>query len=407
VELPSALAALSGVWQGAAPATPKTPQHRARTAEETLARIAPLLPSAGVTRLADVTGLDRLGIPVVMAVRPNSRALAVSQGKGPDLAAAKVSSAMEALETWHAERLDWPVRFLRWSEMDGADRAVDPAGLPRLRDGLFHPDKRLPWTAAVDVVEGTDRLVPLELVHTDFTLPPPPGPGCFPMSSNGLASGNTHAEAVLHGLCELIERDALALSLAPGGPRPRRVALDSPLPSPLDAMVGRIEGAGCTLTIEELTSDIGVPVFAATIADGAEAAATAQAAGGFGCHPDRAWACLRAVAEAAQARLTRLAGSRDDLTADWFRHASPPPPESPPASAPVPLAAGPGFQGETVEDDLRFVVAQLTERGFRDILAVDLARPEFGLPVVRVLAPGLEHPPDPDVLPGRRALALR
>jgi ribosomal protein S12 methylthiotransferase accessory factor len=36
----------------------------------------------GVTRIANVTGLDRIGIPVAIAVRPNSRSVSVAQGKG-------------------------------------------------------------------------------------------------------------------------------------------------------------------------------------------------------------------------------------------------------------------------------------------------------------------------------------
>ena len=77
--------------------------HRVRHPQETLDLITPMFPDFGVTRLADVTGLDILGIPVVMAVRPLAATLSVSQGKGADLLPAKVSGAMEAIELWHAE----------------------------------------------------------------------------------------------------------------------------------------------------------------------------------------------------------------------------------------------------------------------------------------------------------------
>ena len=63
----------------------------------------------GITRLADVTGLDYIGIPVIMACRPNSRALSVAQGKGLDLDAARTSGFMEAAETFHGEHIDLPV----------------------------------------------------------------------------------------------------------------------------------------------------------------------------------------------------------------------------------------------------------------------------------------------------------
>ena len=59
----------------------------------------------GITRLGDITGLDYIGIPVVVAVRPNSRSVSVSQGKGLDLHQATASALMEAIEGFHAEEV--------------------------------------------------------------------------------------------------------------------------------------------------------------------------------------------------------------------------------------------------------------------------------------------------------------
>src|SRR5215470_14988881 len=81
---------------------------RARAPRETLRRITPLLPRAGITRLADVTGLDWIGLPVYQAIRPNSRNISVSQGKGLTRDQAKVSALMESLESFHAEQIDQP-----------------------------------------------------------------------------------------------------------------------------------------------------------------------------------------------------------------------------------------------------------------------------------------------------------
>ena len=71
----------------------------------------------GISRLADVTGLDRIGIPVVMACRPNARSLAVSQGKGLDRDAARASALMEAIELYHAERIASPLKLSSWNEL--------------------------------------------------------------------------------------------------------------------------------------------------------------------------------------------------------------------------------------------------------------------------------------------------
>src|SRR5512139_2548346 len=88
-----------------------TGTHRLVSPEKTVERIRRLSPVVGITRIANVTGLDTLGIPVVMVCRPNSRSVAVSQGKGLTLAAAKASGLMEAAETFHAERIDRPLRL--------------------------------------------------------------------------------------------------------------------------------------------------------------------------------------------------------------------------------------------------------------------------------------------------------
>src|SRR6201999_785112 len=74
---------------------------RSRDPEETLRLLLPHLERHGITRLANVTGLDRIGIPVYQAIRPNSRGLSLSQGKGVDEVSAQVSALMESLECHH------------------------------------------------------------------------------------------------------------------------------------------------------------------------------------------------------------------------------------------------------------------------------------------------------------------
>jgi ribosomal protein S12 methylthiotransferase accessory factor len=53
--------------------------HRLATPDETLTRARPFAARMGITRLGNITGLDRIGIPVAIAVRPNSRSVSVSQ----------------------------------------------------------------------------------------------------------------------------------------------------------------------------------------------------------------------------------------------------------------------------------------------------------------------------------------
>src|SRR5215469_14560882 len=81
-----------GFWQGT---------HRSAPPAETLGRIRPHLARCGITRIANITGLDRIGIPVTLAIRPNGKTLSNSSGKGVSLDAAMVSAAMEGIELFH------------------------------------------------------------------------------------------------------------------------------------------------------------------------------------------------------------------------------------------------------------------------------------------------------------------
>ncbi|MEO1103156.1 MAG: YcaO-like family protein, partial [Pseudomonadota bacterium] len=104
--------------------------RRAVTPDETWQRISPLLPVFGISRVAGITGLDRIGIPVFTAVRPNGRSLSVFQGKGLTRQAARVSAVMEAFETWCAETIELPVHFASFDEMQFRHPVADISKLP-------------------------------------------------------------------------------------------------------------------------------------------------------------------------------------------------------------------------------------------------------------------------------------
>ena len=165
----------------------------------------------GITRVANVTGLDAVGVPVVMVCRPNSRSVAVSQGKGIDLASARASGLMEAAELYHAETITLPLRLATYEELRYQYNVVEIDELPRDSDSRFHPNLRLLWCEGRDLLNEENVFVPYEMVHTNYTTPLPDGHGCFTATSNGLASGNATIEAISHGICEVMERDATAL----------------------------------------------------------------------------------------------------------------------------------------------------------------------------------------------------
>jgi YcaO-like protein with predicted kinase domain len=388
--------------------------HRTTSPASTIERLLPLMASMGITRIANVTGLDRIGVPVVMVVRPNARSIAVSQGKGLDLDAARASGLMEAAEIWHAERIDLPLRLCSYEELSRTQPVVDVLALPRVEDGCFGPALRLLWIEGRDLLSNRTLWLPYEMVHVDFTLPLPSGSGCFPASSNGLASGNHLLEAIVHGICEVIERDATTLwhRLDMPARASTRMDLRTVEDEACREVVGRLEQAGFAVAAFETTTDVGVPAFCCAILD--EGRPQAHGGIGAGCHPARAIALLRALCEAVQVRMTYISGSRDDLEAKEYQRATMAQRlrglralmrtgDGGRAFAEVPDRDFP-----SLADDLDWLLERLSAVGVREVAIVDLTRPEMGLPVVRVVIPGLEAPDDvAGFVPGQRARALR
>jgi ribosomal protein S12 methylthiotransferase accessory factor len=384
--------------------------------ERTWSRIKSILPEFGITRVGDITGLDRIGIPVWIAVRPNARTLSVSQGKGPDDISAKVSAAMESLEIAHAEQPGLRVEYASLGEIAARGDVVDVDSLPRMRGSVFGLSAAIPWTLAADWKTGAAVWVPYELVHADATVPRMRGAGVFIHSTNGLASGNIRAEAMLHGLCEVIERDALALfeQAAPEMQAARRLDLttiDDPIATRL---IERLAAAEIVPIAWDATSDIGIATVRVALHDETSDPVTRPlpASLGAGCHPDRRVAFCRAVTEAAQGRLTGIAGSRDDIGRSRYRDS-----QSAVAlagyrqaahdeSGERPFGGVPTHTCDSVTADLERVLAQLARAGLERVIFVDLGRPGMPVSVVRVIVPGLEGPIDsPSYVPGRRARA--
>jgi len=364
--------------------------------EETLLRARPFLPQMGITRIANVTGLDRIGIPVVMVCRPNSRALAVSQGKGLTLAAAKASGLMESIETYHAERINLPLKLGSYEELRHSHRLADVNRLSRPRDSIFHPELPLLWIQGYDLLQKEPVLVPFEMVHANFTTPRPSGAGCFSQTSNGLASGNHLLEAISHGICEVVERDATTLFSLRGREAQLRLRLDLATVDDRDCreVLDKLERAGMTVAVWDTTSDVGIPSFMCLFADLACAAlGRVEDYLGYGCHPTRRIALLRALTEAVQMRLTIISGSRDDLDPVHYRGEA-----EHGRSLEWLDAAGPlrRYQdvleksSDTFDEEISWELARLQAVGIESVVVVDLTRPEFGLPVTRVIIPGLE-----------------
>lgn len=360
---------------------------RAATIDETWRRFAPAARRAGITRLAELTGLDTLGIPVFAAIRPLGRSLSTQQGKGLTPEAARVSALMESLETYTAERARGAVTG-SYRALARRRRVVDVRHLPRPR-GRLDLDARWRWVEGFDLTAGARILVPEQAVTLDTTFRRAP---VFDISSNGLASGNDRVEAILHGLLEVIERDAEAAWRRGGGDR--RVVLDT-IPDPAcRALVERIAAAGARVFVWDLASDTGVCAIGCAILEDPREPAwrTLGCYEGFGAHLVPEIAIARALTEAAQTRLTYIAGARDDFFPIDYAHATDPdvlvpmwdrlaaPCDEPVAFDDLPQHARPRSLGAALVE----LVARLPQ-----VIAVELTDPALGVPVMKVIVPGL------------------
>jgi YcaO-like protein with predicted kinase domain len=368
---------------------------RARPAEATVAAMRPRFAQFGVTRLARITGLDLIGIPVWSAIRPNSRTLAVSQGKGLTDAAAQASAAMEAIEVATAERRDLPRRAASAAALAAEGRGF--ALLENfLRAGAVAParDETIDWLEGYDLLNETHIYLPLEAV----VLSDGRTRSRYWQTTDGLASGNILWEAVLHGLCERIERDALVLwSLRKNAEVAARCCDPRGFEdAALDVLVAQIEATGLQLRLFDVTSDIGVPVCLAVISPppgGNEAKwRHFDLSAGSGCHPKPARAAIRAVTEAAQTRLTTISAIRDDFDPETYEArldssllvyvGVAPRPAAPNASAPIARA-----------DYVDHMLARLRAAGVRQAIVAPLETNDPDFAVAKMLIPDLESLP--------------
>lgn len=365
---------------------------------QTFAAIEPFFPELGITRVGLLTGLDTLNIPVAFATRPNSYTLSVFQGKGIDKEAAMTSAAMEAVETKIAEIA--PAR-MRWASRHaleaGGENIIDLASTARCVPSEI-TEAALPWVTGLDICSDRPINVPWWLVGLDHRGKRPPG---FEQSSDGLASGNTPAEALLHGLCELVERDAWTLLQLATVEQLRERLID---PATIDdavvnIMIERTRNAGMRIVLVDMTTDTGVPAFLAVLVPQGSGdrmdAQWSQICGGCGCHPDPIRAILRAITEAAQSRLTAIAGSRDDFSPKIYQRLG----NDDALKFIVDFA---NIQGKafrhfeelsataTIDCKIKHIVGRLKARGIRQVVVVPMQDAGLPVSVVRVIVPGLE-----------------
>jgi ribosomal protein S12 methylthiotransferase accessory factor len=280
----------------------------------------------------------------------------------------------------YCERELWQARQSQWNDVP------EP----------FDEDEIAEWTPVWSLTRREIRHLPTAYCYFDYPQQRYTCVSC----SNGNAAGNTLEEAVLQAFFELVERDHVALWWYHRVRRPG-VDLDSFDEPYLRRLTQYLrDHQHRELWVLDLTADLQIPVFAAL--SRRTDRQPEEILLGFGAHFDSRIALLRAVTELNQ-MLTWVmidnAGKR--LTAEpledpealaWLQTATL---ENQPYL--VPADSPPRLNGQFAEngnndllDDVR-ACQQLVEGEGMEMLVLDQTRPDIGLPVVKVIAPGLRH----------------
>ncbi len=386
-------------------------------AEETLERVLGPARALGVTRLANLTGLDRLGLPTYSAVAPRSDDnISVYTGKGLRPIDAKVGALMEAIERQVALQARLPLVEGSFHQLSQDYEVLDPRSS---KEGLYQSyseDKNYSWVWGKDLMSHRDVLVPATWAgfHWNHITT---GPVFERHTTNGLSSGNILDEAISQALCELVERDAWTLADLGAHLLPwarRRLAVPEQANSGPDDFevhpsielddhpaIELFRRAGLRPILHDITSDIGIPTVFAAVKDEL-LPGFPMVHGGVGTHPDARVAATRALTEVAQSRCVDIQGVREDLMAA----------DAPATSFSIHtrrisevngaawtvnegkkrhrLSDLPTATHDTVEGDVEHILARLRSRGIDQVICVDLTPEGAPFAVVRLIAPALE-----------------
>lgn len=402
---------------------------RIQPVEVTLENVRPLINAIGITRIADITDMDRLKIPNYSAVLPGTEDyIWVYGGKGPTKNHAKASAIMESIERFSSLQKNHAGKIIRGSyeELSKSynilkyNEVIEPISFS-LDDKMI-----MDYCTGYDLLNEENILVPASLVIFKYI---PNSPSLNPYAfyhTNGLASGNVIEEAICHALCEVIERDATSIaefvssafqyhilrtienSFIQNGlkikPIESKKFIDDNEIYPdvdlneignseqVNKIFKRFEDCQVSLNVKDITSDLGIPTFIASSVEWINHD-YGYLVEGHGTHPDSRIALIRAITEVSQSRAANIQGSRDDLRKMKFN-----PEDSDDkrswqfikSTKKIKFSGIKSFYNEDILDDIRIIMAKLREKKLNKAIIVNLTNPKINIPVVRAIVPGLE-----------------
>ncbi len=373
--------------------------HRIIPPSETIENNEDKCKTAGITRITEITHLDRIGLPVFSAIRPTSQegAISIYGGKGISVEHAKASAMMEGFERYSAEKQDENTVTGTVSEISSKGNIIDIESLNLPKD--FKKENidslNLEWNICHDLISGEDFYVPSNAIYHPYTIEDNSVQSLFKSNTNGLASGNSLEEAILHGIFEVIERDAWSI-FELTHKNSKQIDLDSIESDVVNDALSKFSENEINIKLMDLTADINVPTIAASADD-----TLLKDAGlltlGIGTHLDPEVAILRALTEVAQSRATQIHGAREDtVRADFARTAGYERMKRinkhyfEDEDEKINLSDIENRSTDSITKDIDIVLDELRANEIEHVLYYDLTRPELDVSVVRVIIPTME-----------------
>lgn len=340
---------------------------------------------------------------------------ATSGGKGKSTAQAKTSALCEALERCSGLfRGEEECRTASYREL--GDRALDPRSVSLYSSAQyanrttwnatcsrFHTvplpfveSAQISWTPLWSVTEKRRKYLPTSQLYYRFEEAPEKF-FCW-ADSNGNAAGTCLEDAILQGFLELVERDSVAIWWYNRVNRPA-VDLDQLKDDYIHALQEFYARHHRRFWVLDLTSDLGIPTFAAI--SQRTRGSTEDIILGFGSHLDPRIGISRALTEMNQFMPSVLAtdhrgkttyGCQDPVVLDWWRNARLRTHRylAPAKGRPRPITSPSALTSHDVKAQLQDCFARVEKLG-HEVLVLDQTRPDIGLPVVKVVVPGLRH----------------
>ena len=362
------------------------------------------LRTAGITRITEITHLDRVKIPVFSSIRPTAQSGGVSvyAGKGATVEQARASAMMEGFERYSAEKQDIDqekISISAYNEIKN-DSVLNPRDLllPKSFENQNIEMQKLEWIEAEEIISESPILVPANAVFHPY-IPnreiKPSAMAMFKGNTNGLASGNVIEEAVLHGIFEVVERDAWSIFELTKRNK-KQIDLDTIENETVSELVEKFTEQGIKIKLMDITADLKIPTIVAS-ADDTVLKDAALLTLGVGTHLNPEIAAIRALSEVAQSRATQIHGTREDtVRADFMRKAGY---ENMKRTnkdyfveedEKINLSDIENKITGSIKKDIEVSIEEVQKAGLDKVIYYDLTREEIGVNVARVIIPKAE-----------------